>query len=813
MICSFVRRMYITAVTIALFILAIALPASVRAEGTDTGKKTNLSYEQAKERIGSMFNALEHLERNIDKTKFDVGAKAKALGTNVEEIFAFVRDDVRYEPYWGVLRGASGTLMGLAGNSLDQSLLLAALLKAHKFDVRFAIGSLQAGDAKKLLGQAFANKPAINDAEISPQIVTEAAQILGIATQQIDTLIGDGLADAEDMQESLWSDVESDHAFITGMLQSRGLVIGRDKPDVAEATMLEEAGEHVWVQYKNATGDWVDLDPSFRKSNPGEARVQANETFAILPDKFHHTLQFEVTLRTITSTGAPVDDKTEDHSLLDINLRLSDLVGQNVILANVANIQSKRTQSPEQRLAKITEFTPVLLVGDLTPKTGRSFDLSGTVFEFEKSSLAATVNQFAAPLKQTWGALGGVLEKITEKANEGDANIIPPKTNKWIGGLWFSYTLSMPRGAGKDDLKRTFRRNLLKPEKVDAWSARGREAGTTTQQVYRDTDDLKLRLEYNAEVFPLIGGFNQEFLDAARIAVFTRNQTFIRHQLAKIYNKSTKSLGKLPTHTVTYPISTATFAMASTRAATALASIRFPNLRFHRQEPGLVVFERGQGRDDTGRLTAFRGYDIIANPTRVRSSDDNNLASFAVYQGVIDTVVERLLIETLPTTRYGVVTPEATINTRNVFAEAFQNGTELVLLDDDAASLKRLEELAIDESAKADIAAELDNGYLVIVPSRSTAMNGIKQAGWWRIAKDDGNTLGVMQGGKGQALTQKAILQSMIIHAGGWHCLANAQGEWGAAGCAVAAIGGVTGAIWSTEAGLLVQFVFKVLGF
>ncbi len=81
-----------------------------------------------------------------------VGALAEDLDYDTDRIFRFLADDVRYEPYAGILRGARGTLAARAGNSVDKSLLLAALLDASKVPYRFARGTLDPTTAARILG-------------------------------------------------------------------------------------------------------------------------------------------------------------------------------------------------------------------------------------------------------------------------------------------------------------------------------------------------------------------------------------------------------------------------------------------------------------------------------------------------------------------------------------------------------------------------------------------------------------------------------------------------------------------------------------
>ena len=139
-----------TVVAVALVPVAAPLardhgPPPVHAEARP-------DYAIAKKRLDTLFDGLPKLRMSFDTRDIDVGARARALGPDVDASFAFVRDRIAYQPYRGTLRFALGTLMSRAGNSCDQAALLGALLRRHHRRVRYAVGVLDTATARRLVG-------------------------------------------------------------------------------------------------------------------------------------------------------------------------------------------------------------------------------------------------------------------------------------------------------------------------------------------------------------------------------------------------------------------------------------------------------------------------------------------------------------------------------------------------------------------------------------------------------------------------------------------------------------------------------------
>ena len=73
----------------------------------------------------------------------EIRAKALELGNNPVKIYEWVRNNFKYEPYYGSLKGAHQTLLEKSGNDYDQASLLIALLRAANIPAKYATGTIE----------------------------------------------------------------------------------------------------------------------------------------------------------------------------------------------------------------------------------------------------------------------------------------------------------------------------------------------------------------------------------------------------------------------------------------------------------------------------------------------------------------------------------------------------------------------------------------------------------------------------------------------------------------------------------------------
>ena len=332
---------------LAIALAAVRLPVDVATTTADTSTNTSAptsenhesppadeaSYKQASEQINKLYAALDVVNGKLDRSLFEIDALAARLGSDPAVLFHFVRDEIRYEPYVGVLRGPLGTLICRAGNSLDRSLLLAALLQKAGFRSQIAAGHLDMQAAKLLVGRLFEpEKPGLHAISLTQELVPEISNALGIDTQQFQKVADAVRQSANDREKKLTEYVGTESTFLSNLLSKSGVDPGAL---TTSERLVREASEHYWVQYQNSEGQWVDLDSSFLGAEPGKVSAQTNATLApdSIPDELYHHLRITLTLR-VAEVANGNSGTTTDTDLIDQELRVADQQGVDILLAN-----------------------------------------------------------------------------------------------------------------------------------------------------------------------------------------------------------------------------------------------------------------------------------------------------------------------------------------------------------------------------------------------------------------------------------------------------------------------------------------------
>ena len=275
--------------------VALAMPAagdyqSAASQTLSTPPATAADPEQLATKLDKVVQAMQPATYEIDE-------RAATLGSDVNTIFSFVRDQIRFESYPGILKGPSATYAARAGNAFDRSLLLAHVLTAKNIPVRFATCQLAQSDAAKLYDRIF-----------EPQTTLTATPSTAA-----------GLSDATSLKERVYARARRDFAVIQTALNGQPPdVISPSRDDV-----IKEIQSHMWVQAQ-AGGHWTDLDTSFADAVPGKAYCAPDKTINAPTDD----MMQQVTMRVVTETLAN-GALTHDTSL-EVKVPVYQLLDQQV---------------------------------------------------------------------------------------------------------------------------------------------------------------------------------------------------------------------------------------------------------------------------------------------------------------------------------------------------------------------------------------------------------------------------------------------------------------------------------------------------
>jgi hypothetical protein len=342
-------------------------PESRRSAAVTQATSSPPVFALARGEMARVLTAYQELPRRVDRSTFDVKARAASLGSDPAMAFAFVRDRIRNEIYPGVLRGPSGTLQAQAGNDLDKTLLLAALLREGKQSVRFAHCTLEPALAQRHITAAFGGPPPVRPIEPDLSSALRAAFVRnGMSVARSNELVDARRSARAWFEGAISETARSDLALVRDALGRAGIKPIQTPPD---PRIIEDGRAHYWAQL-NRAGGWQDLDASI-PNGTGAAPCAPVDTYAELPPELFQTMTIAV--RNEYIDGATLRAETP----LRHQFRVSDLYGKTIRFVNVGSIASGNLLQS----GKIETFTPYLSSADEV--------ISGTQFNASSSASAA----------------------------------------------------------------------------------------------------------------------------------------------------------------------------------------------------------------------------------------------------------------------------------------------------------------------------------------------------------------------------------------------------------------------------------------
>jgi hypothetical protein len=665
------------------------------------------------QRLDTLISSAERMRTHIDRTAFDRHALLDAADYEADFLIAFVKQQIAFEQYPGALRGPEGTLSSRSGNALDQSLLLASLLRDAGFDARIARAELDTGHAMELLGEMRRERspyPAIGSAEGISQAMLDMGLLRSLDEERKADLARSIAAPPPVTSTPRAQQAQQWLADVTRALDSAGLVLGST---TAVEDLAREASDYFWVQYRDsAAGDWTDIHPAFHEEPTFKPTFSVVYTESI-PADLQHRFRFQVFIE------KAIGNKLETHALTaawerpTANLNGVTLVFYNVPDTLMSNVPL--TTDVVDALERATFFAPAF--GSAVAEGAQFFDSHGTLISPEVVSAPG-----AGLFKTLGGSFGSALEGL---GGQG----LPQLTGQWI-----EFTFIAPDGS-----QRSYRRMTL-----DRIGAEARRKGVVPAGL-KPAGAADLRPLMQRHSFMVATGVTPrgKALDSSLEHIVRQRPLLEAIASDRSEPPSPETLKKLQDLPQGWGGHAQLFADFDRVAEL------FPETRIYRSGPALVVQREGLSPTE-GAL--IRAIDIVQNPARAVSWRDDRLvvdARGVVAAGVWETAFEGMALDQAP----------ERFNTFSVFSSVVQSAADVsVLRPGITASLPGL-----SPDTLSSIQDDLDRGFAVIVPHGELPQGG----GWWRVQPLTGETLGQISPGHGSEVTSWVELVSFGLSVAG----------------------------------------------
>lgn len=676
--------------------------------------------------VQASMTALEDGARDAPRDRWDPQYVVDTVGIDPDALTGWVRENVRWMPYRGALRGPEGVLMDRVGNSLDQALLLARMLTLAGYDARLAHAALPPATVRTLWDGLGAGRDAAPPAPADTSgDALAAADLYGIDP----TIVAAELSGAEADAAAL---AATESAAVTAQSDAlAGLIGAVDDAAIARTAVADAAAalaDHWWVQSSLGDG-WTDHDPA---AAPGGTLAPAAETYA--PDALPADMEQTVTIRVVTEQFS--DGALSEQVILEQPVRPRDVVGTTIGFRHfpMAWPGDWPQVTPDDVQIKLrsalyaqTEWLPVLVLGDAVVGTVGVKD-SGEIdpdprpanpFMQMSVSMIGAISKAADIL-----ATGADPDAVVPDAGDLDTPR-PPRPEGELTAERLEFVFSTPGRAPWTVTRDLF--DLVGPAARATGAAdfqmTGRKALERSMAMLQETEIAASAARMPPEFLAHLGAENalgnRPVLDELSRDPFGR--------LPANYMELFSKLNGLPA---------ALLAFAAQRfALNPTGPWVFPD------RPNVTLQHIRLSRAGGGDFVAGVGLDIVENGVGVDPLAALSTARLRLAQGVADTRAE---VAALAAAGAPGGNPAA----------AFADGAGWRTLSPESAD--QVPALGYPPDAAERIATDLASGRVVVAAPTP-------DGGWWRFDPATGDTLGLGPLGHGQAMVEYALI--IIIEA------------------------------------------------
>lgn len=641
--------------------------------------------------------------RTVDLSYVDPTNFAAALGKDPAKIFSFVRDRIAYEAYPGSLRGPRGTLLAMAGNSVDRAALLAALLQSSGQTVRFAHGTLSDAQAQELIASMWRERA--RSAVAQEQTSSGSSPDLQAASGAL--------------QKNVRRDVTALHDHLNKAGEPTAATVAADP-----ATLMKEAEDHYWVQWSN-DGKWTDLDPSFADATPGQTFARMIGTIDTLPSDLFQRVDIHVSIEEYT------DGKPSTREVLHYAANAADLSGIDVLLMHRSNGHAGGIATPESVDNK--------QAGGIGNSIGGLFGrINGTASEDTSKKSQVQQPNSVKPVLVIAGQSPVVGESFQERQQAGEGG---------GGGLGL--------GGGGDESTPSGPVATAESVEID-FLAPGRSKETVVRQIF-DVVNRQRRGEkklLKADEVSALTGANQLDLSQAIYDLFFTTGSLDAANFTDLDpadEPTPPQPGIFNAATLLRRVNI-TFAATSDALSSRLARPDNSVCRLYLDSPRLQIADVTTIAG-VGRLTL----DLRRDKARAVGNGVGAKELFyaQVLRGVLDGTLERVLVDYINTPRSGARGEGLqSISTSWIMEQGQAESVPLALLRGASSSMPS----GITPATTTLLRQRLGDGFLLLAPNRAITLAGAPRLAWWQVDRHSGETIAVTDEGLYQAATEYTII-------------------------------------------------------